>query len=120
MSDLEDFLAQRSGLTETQVRTLKMQKLVMAGELTVKTAANTRGGKPVRLGAYYRVLDQARVNVEEAIYTLLLCERLDLIKLEDLRRLLDLVSKRLRTLDDEESQRVASVIDALISRIVML
>ena len=46
-------------------------------------------------GAYYRVLSQARSNIDQALYTVLLCSRIGVIQMEDLRRLLDLVARRL-------------------------
>jgi len=74
----------------------------------------------VTSGAYYRVLIQAKSNVEEAIYTLLLADRLELLRTDDFRRLLELISKTPRSLDEAESSGVISLVDPLVRKIVML
>lgn len=120
---IDQYLAEQSGLTVVQIETLKLHKLVISGEITAKNAASSRssdGKKGVPAGAYYRVLRQATRNVEQAVYTILLADRLGLLKLDDFRRLLDLISKSRRELDDSDAQQVISLLQALVNRIVML
>ena len=123
---LDQFLEQESGLTRTQIDTLKLHKLVISGELDAKQAANSRlskrakRSKGVALGAYYRVVGQASTNIDQAIYTTLLATRMGLVRLEDFRRLLELVSKSGRELSDQDADEVISLLQALVKRIVML
>jgi hypothetical protein len=122
-SDLQDVLGKKSSLTNTQIQSLLLQKSVRKGDLTVKEALKKRardGRDAVTPGAYYRVLSQTRSNIEESLYTLLLCSRLKVLQTEDLRRLLDTIAKVPSDLDEQTSQEVTSLIDALVRRIVIL
>ena len=119
-SPLDRFLAERSGLSSAQMETIELQKKVQKNEISASKAASMRTPKGVTPGAYYRVLTQAKSNVEEAIYTLLLADRLGLLQIEDFRRLLELISKTPRSLDEAEASELMSLIDALVRRIVML
>jgi hypothetical protein len=94
--------------------------MVEKHEISPTKAASMRQPKPVTPGAFNRVLTQAKSNVEAAIYTLLLSERLGLVRPEDFRRLLELISKTPGTLDEVESSEVISLVDALVRKIVML
>jgi hypothetical protein len=102
------------------METIELQKKVEKNEISASKAASMRRPKGVTPGAYYRVLRQAKSNVEEAIYTLLLADRVGLLQAEDFRRLLELISKTPRSLDEAEASEVVSVVDALVRRIVML
>lgn len=119
-SDLQDTLAKKSGLTNTQIQSIVLQKMVRNGELTAREAVKKRGRDGVTSGAYHRVVSQARSNIEESIYTLLLCSQLGVLQLEDLRRLIDTIAKLPPELDAERTDQVTSLINALIHRIVML
>lgn len=94
--------------------------MVIKNEISATKAASMRGPAGVTPGAYYHTLLQAKSNLEEAIYTLLLSERFGLLRLEDFRRLLELISKTPRSLDEAESSEVMTLVDALVTRIVML
>ena len=94
--------------------------MVEKGEITATKAASMRKPEGVTPGAYYRTLLQAKSNVEEAIYTLLLSDRLGLLQIEDFRRLLDMISKTPGSLDEVESSEIVTLVDALVKRIVML
>lgn len=122
-SELEDLLGNNSSLTETQIKSILVQKSVRNGDLTTKEALRERprdGRDAVTPGAYYRVLEQTRSNIQESVYTLLLCSRLKVLRSEDLRRLLDVVGKAPVELDEETSKQVTALVQALIERIVML
>lgn len=71
-------------------------------------------------GAYYRVLSQAKNNIDQALYTVLFCTRIGVIQMEELRRLLDLISKAPPDVANADATQVMSLVDALVKRIVML
>ena len=119
-STLDRFLAERSGLTSTQIETIELQKMVEKNEISASMAPSMRRPGGVTPGAYYRVLFQAKSNVEEAIFTLLLSDRLGLLQPDDFKRLLELVSKTPDTLNEAEAGEVIVLVDALVRRIVML
>jgi hypothetical protein len=119
-SHVDDLLAQSSSFTYPQVETLILQMRVLRGELSTKEAAKIRrNGEGVTLGAYYRVVNQARDNAIAAIFTLLLSLRIGIIKLDELRRLLDLVSRLPPEIDDVSSNQVMSLVDAVVEKLVM-
>ena len=120
ISLLDRSLAERSGLTSAQVDVMLLEKRVRNGELNAKTAAAQRESRPVTMGAYHRVLAQARSNVAEAIYTLLLCERVDVVRGGDLIRLLDMIGKSTQDKAGGESEDLVSLIDSLVTRLVTI
>jgi hypothetical protein len=117
---LDKFLAERSGLTSTQIETIELQKMVRKSEISASKAASMRKPEGVTPGAYYHTLAQAKSNVEEAIFTLLFSDRSGLLQIEDFRRLLELISGTPRALDEAESSEVITLVEALVRRIVML
>ena len=120
VSPLDKFLAERCGLTQAQIETVNLQKMVGRREISARKAASMRTPEGVSAGAYHRVVVQAKTNIEEAIFTLLVSNRLELLRIEDFRRLLDLISRTPPDLDEAECSEVMSLVDALVKRIVTL
>ena len=112
-------LTSRSSLTRVQVETIALRKRVMVGQLKLVEAAGLRGGGPVRVGSFYRVLDQARSNVQRSIFSVLLAVRLGVLKPEELTRLFSLVSQPAEV-DRDTASQVMGVLNPLIRRLVML
>ena len=75
-------------------------------------------GKPITIGSYYRTVTQARANVKESVMTVVVAIWLGLIKIEDVRRLFELVGTGSRDLADEVADRFVEVLDVLLRRIV--
>jgi hypothetical protein len=118
-SELDDFLGRRCSLTKRQIECLSLQ---ISRESQVKN--DSREQRPheqfgVSEGAYYRVLSQAKNNVDQAVYTILLCSRMGIIQGEDLKRLVNLMGKAPSELP-EAQREVISLVDALVRKIVML
>lgn len=116
-------LAADSTLTRVQIETLELQKRVLAGEIKLSQAAAQRIQKqtkgPVTVGAYYRVLKQARGNIRASILTVLAAMQLGYVKYDDLARLLELVGRSSAELRGEEADRLVGVLNALLDRLVM-
>jgi hypothetical protein len=118
-TELDGFLAERSSLTKRQIECLSLH---VSAQNRVRNP-----GKEVRPhviagaseGAYYRVVGQAKNNVTQAVYTMLLCSRMGLVSTVDLQRLLGLLSKVPPDTSDA-SKEVMSLIEALVRKIVML
>jgi len=113
-----DKLASNSTLTMVQLETLELQKRVSSGEITLSKAAELRRGGPVSIGAYYRVLGQAKGKIRASVLTVLEAMWLGYVKFDDLARLLELIGRGPAELGPEESERVISLLDALLDRIV--
>lgn len=119
VSDLNGFLEQNCSLTKRQIECLTLQ---ISARNRVRDGE--KGEKPYEVGgvsegSYYRVLGQAKKNINQALYTMVLCSRMGLIQGVDLNRLLNLMSKV--PLDNSEaSGEVISLVEALVTKIVML
>ena|SRR5580658_5515707 len=118
-SQLDDFLGAHSSLTRRQIECLSLQ-------LSVQNRAEDepKGESPHKIsgvseGSHYRVLSQAKNNVDQALYTLLLCSRMGIIQMEDFNRLLKLMNKAPSEVP-ESSEQVMLLVEALVKKIVML
>ena len=119
-------LGDRSSLTHRQLEALTGYLRVASGEIKLKEAARiaSRGRKrgnaekPLTIGSYYRTVTQARTNVEESLVTVLVAIWIGLIRLDDVRRLFELVAGGARDLSDDESDRFIQLLEALLERIV--
>lgn len=120
-------LVDQSSLSHRQLRALMTYLRVEAGEIKLKDAAviasegRKKGvaGRPLTVGSYYRTLTQARAKVEKSLVTVLVAIALGVIKLEDVRRLFELVGSGTRELSEEESQRFMKLLNVLLKRMVV-
>jgi hypothetical protein len=119
-TQLDDFLGARSSLTKKQIDRLILQISLQRGgtERVEGESGPTISG--VSQGSYYRVLSQARSNIDQALYTVLLCSRIGVIQMEDLRRLLDLMAKAPSEVAEGDVDQLSALVAALVKRIVML
>jgi len=120
-------LVDQSSITRRQLESLTSYMRVSTGESKLKEAASlasegrTRGkrGGPVTIGSYYRTLRQAQRNVRESLVTVVIALWLGAIRLEDVRRLFELVGTGTRELSDEDAERFTRLLDALLRRIIV-
>ena len=112
-------LIKEAGLTETQVETILLRRRVLSGDITSSQAISLRS-RPVKIGSYHRVLKQARINLEQAIFSLLIAARLGAIKPAEFERLLSIVSASPSDIDEGRAVQVTSVLSDIIRNIVML
>jgi hypothetical protein len=113
-------------LSDAQLESLSLYQRVRAGEISLKEAAETRrsgrgknAGKPVTIGSYYRTVDQAKKNVRSSILTVVTGLWLGYIRLEDVKRLFELVGRGAVELSEEEADQFMGVLNALVDRIVL-
>ena len=126
MSFLER-LVDQSSITRRQLEALTSYVRVSTGEIKLKEAASlasqgrTRGGRdgPLTIGSYYRTVHQARRNVRESLVTVVMALWLGVIRVEDVRRLFELVGGGTRELSEEEAERLVQLLDALLQRIIV-
>ncbi len=120
-------LVDDSSVTHRQLEVLTSYLRVASGEIKLKEAASLasqgrRKGKPERpltIGSYYRTVSQARANVRESLVTVVIALWLGLIKVEDVRRLFELVGAGARELSEEESERFLQLLGVLLRRIIV-
>jgi hypothetical protein len=72
---------------------------------------------PVKLGTYYRVLDQALGNLQSSIWTALVGLNLGLVRVEELKRLIDHLPATVE-LDESRQEELLAVIEAIVRSIV--
>ena len=126
MSVLER-LVDQSSITPRQLEALASYLRVASGEIKLREAASLvsqgrRKGKPEKpltIGSYYRTISQARANVKESLVTVVIALWLGIIKVDDVRRLFELVGGGARELSDEESDRFLQLLDVLLRRIIV-
>lgn len=116
--DLPETLVERSSLTRRQLEALESYLRVALGEMKYREAAASGTSKSVSVGAYFRSVQQARENVRKSIVTLLIGIWLGVVRIEDVRRLLDVAGGEVRGLSAEENARLAGLLRALVDRIV--
>jgi len=90
-----------------------------AASLASQGRTRGRQGRPLTIGSYYRTVRQARKNVRESLVTVVVALWLGVIRVEDVRRLFELVDGGTRDLSDEEAQRFTLLLDALLQRIIV-
>jgi hypothetical protein len=92
---------------------------VASGELTLEEAAKLRCHGPVRIGSFYRTVNQGRRNISESVITLTIALWLGFIKAEEVRRLLEEVGKELPDIGQYEIERLAAIVEKISSGIVI-
>ena len=125
--NLLESLVDQSSISRRQLESLTSFVRVSTGEIKLKDAAllasqgrtRGRGEKPITIGSYYRTVLQARRNVNESLVTVVIALRLGVIRVEDVRRLFELVGGETRELSDDEAERFTQLLNALLRRIVV-
>ena len=111
-----------SGLSRAQLESLLLYKRVLSGEVTLETASKLRtkgeSPHPVTVGAFYRTVQQGRENLKEAVMTLTAGIWLGYVKVEDLRRLFDLVGNSPSPLEQPQIGQLMPVLESLVQKIV--
>jgi hypothetical protein len=126
MSILES-LVEASSLTPRQLESLTSYVRVVSGEIRLREAAlmssqgrkRGRPEKPLTIGSYYRTVSQARTNVKQSLVTVVIALWLGLVKVEDSRRLFELVGSGTRELSHEETERFLGLLETLLQRMVV-
>ena len=116
---LPDVLIEQSNLTKKQLESLVSYARVASGGMLYREAAALRSERPVTIGSYYRTVQQGRNRVREAIVTVLVAIAAGLVKPEDVRRLLELVGKGNVEVAEENQERFAMILQAVLDKIVM-
>ncbi|HEY6282914.1 MAG TPA: hypothetical protein VIW22_03225 [Nitrososphaerales archaeon] len=119
-------LVRESSLTSRQLESLVSYMRIASGEIRFRDAASiassgrTKGAeKPLTIGSYYRTLTQARTNIRESLVTVLIGMQLGAVKVEEVRKLFELVGAGARELSEYDQDRFVQVLGALLDRIVL-
>jgi hypothetical protein len=123
---LPERLVKESSLTSRQLESLIGYMRVASGEIRFRDAASiassgrTKGEeKPLTIGSYYRTLTQARTNIRESLVTVLIGMQLGVVKVEEVRKLFELVGAGARELSEYDQDRFVQVLGVLLDRIIL-
>jgi hypothetical protein len=123
---LPERLVKESSLTSRQLESLVSYMRVASGEIRFRDAASiassgrTKGvEKPLTIGSYYRTLTQARTNIRESLVTVLIGMQLGVVKVEEVRKLFELIGAGARDLSEYDQDRFVQVLGALLDRIIL-
>jgi len=94
-------------------------RLREAASLVPKERKRVVKERPLTVGSYYRTVSQARKNVRQSLVTVVIALWLGMIRVEDVRRLFELVGSGARELSSEESGRFLQLLDVVLGRIVV-
>ncbi len=120
MSASHKVMADLSCLTEVQLDTIKLQKRIGRHEITLQEALVTRKKLQIRKGTHYRILGQAKKNIEKSLLTVAIAIQLGVLKADDVGKLMETVSRIPVDVDQTKLQEIMLVTSALVKRIVMI
>ena len=122
--EIPQSLLDASGLTAVQIESLLSYTKVKSKELTLREAAGsrTRGRNegPVKIGSYYRTVEQGKRNLERAVATVVVGVWMGAIKSEDLMKLFNMAGGKLGRLEGEGAEMAAEVILRVAKSVVTL
>jgi hypothetical protein len=110
---------EESSLTLPQFESLLLYRRVLNGEIGSGEAAKMRATGPVSVGSYQRVVKQGLVNLQQAVVTVLLGAKMGLLKREELKKLVDMVSISPENMPEEQEEAFVTLVHALVKKIVM-
>ncbi|HEV2137862.1 MAG TPA: hypothetical protein VGR53_03405 [Nitrososphaerales archaeon] len=123
---LPERLVKESSLTSRQLESLMSYTRVASREIRFRDAASIassgktkRTEKPLTIGSYYRTLTQARTNIRQSLVTILIGMQLGVVKVEEVRKLFELVGVGARELSEYDQDRFIQVLGALLDRIIL-
>lgn len=106
-------------MTEKQLESLLSYIRVTRGEMRYREAAASRSKKPVTIGSYYRTVQQGRNQIRTSIVTVLVAISIGLVKMDDVRKLFELVGMGNAAVAEVNEGRFDAILQALLERIVM-
>lgn len=119
-------LVSKSSLTARQVSLLELYRNTLNGDIKSSEAAS-RGSygrlrgpvkRPLTLGSYYRTVKQGRDNIKRSMVTLLLGVWLEVVRPQDVTRLMELAGQNVPFKSGDDAERLESLLDALLERVV--
>ncbi|MBO3800792.1 MAG: hypothetical protein QXS21_03180 [Thermoproteota archaeon] len=115
LNELGKFFAERSTMSKKQIEAIlktREKERLRKGDYVLE---NRRISK----GAFYRIVKQARENIEEAIYTILFMIYQNIITEEDVATLVAFVNLlRTNKIDEEKEEQIKEGVEEAIKKII--
>jgi len=112
--------ANLSSLTRIQMETLRIHLEVRKSSVNIQEALKIRKGSGISRGTYYRILAQARKNIRQSLFTVVVMLQLGVLKPDDVQKLVAAISVIPQEVEEEKYEEVLAIVGTLIDRIVML
>ena len=120
MASVVEAIADLSSLTKVQLETLKLYLAIAKNEISLQEALRSRKFSGVSKGTHYRIISQARGNLERSLFTIVVGLQMGLVKPPDLQKFFASVSLVPTEVDPDKLSEVISLIQVLVSKLVML
>lgn len=120
LNSLPEMISDFSSLTRIQVETLKIHRAMLKREINMDVALKTRKNVGISRGTHYRIVAQAKSNIIKSLLTVAIAAQLELLKPEDVQKLISTVSMIPVDADPDKLPEVVALVHVLAQRIVML
>jgi len=120
LNSLPEVLSDFSSLTRIQVETLKIHRAMLKREINIDVALKTRKNVGISRGTHYRIVAQAKSNIIKSLLTVAIAAQMELLKPEDVQKLISTVSMIPVDVDPDKLSEVVALVHVLVQRIVML
>jgi len=114
-----DAVIDSSSLTKVQLETLKLYVALGKNEISLQKALRSRRISGVSKGTHYRIVSQARRNIEQSLFTVAVAVQMGLLKTSDLQKFFVSVSSVPTEVNADQLHDVMSLLQALVSKLVM-
>ena len=109
-----------SSFTRVQIETLKTCLAVRGHEINMQQALKSRKNNGISRGTYYRILAQAKRNVQRSLFTVAIAVQLGMLNPEDVQKLISAVSMIPSSVNPEKMPEILALVKTVADRIVML
>ncbi|MBO3762701.1 MAG: hypothetical protein FGF47_00655 [Candidatus Brockarchaeota archaeon] len=115
LNELGKFFAERSTMSKKQIEAI----LKTREKERLRKGDYILGNRRISKGAFYRIVKQARENIEEAIYTILFMIYQNIITEEDVATLVAFVNLlRTNKIDEEKEEQIKEGVEEAIKKII--
>jgi hypothetical protein len=112
-------LVELSSLTKIQAETLQLHVAMQKSEINMQNVLKKRKTTGISRGTHYRILSQARKNIKQSLLTIAIAAQMDLVKPDDIQKLMASISMIPADVDPEKLPEVLALVSVLVDRIVM-
>ncbi len=119
LNEWPEAISDLGSLTRVQIETLQLHTAIRKSAISVHEALTMRKKLGISRGTHYRILSQAKKNVKQSLFTVAMAVQMELVKPEDVQKLISSVSAIPSDVDPEKLPELVAVLRAVADRIVM-
>lgn len=118
MEPIAETMSDLSSLTRVQVETLRIQQMVSKNQISIDMALTKRKNKVISRGTHYRILRQAKKNVRESLFTVVIAVQMGLARVEDVQKLISAAYAIPVDVDTDRASEIVGLVKILVERVV--